>query len=83
MSEPLTIKRADVETRPEMIYREPGDDERFSHYVDQRVWSLADAIINGTPVQAQCGKWWTPTRDPQKFPVCPECQAIVDYRSRD
>jgi hypothetical protein len=23
-----------------------------------------------------CGKVWVPSRDPQKFPVCPECKEI-------
>ncbi len=78
-----TLSKDDVETRPEAIYREPGDAEKFAHYVDTRVYSLTDAMIDGTPVQALCGKMWVPTRDPAKFPVCPECQAIVDYRSRD
>jgi len=29
-------------------------------------------------VIALCGKVWIPNRDPQKFPVCPECQEIYD-----
>lgn len=78
-----TITQDDVETRPEVIYREPGDDEKFSHYVDKRVWDVTAAMVDGTAVQAQCGKWWVPTRDATKFPVCPDCQAIVDHRSRD
>jgi len=30
----------------------------------------------GTPVVALCGKVWVPSRDPQRFPVCPECKEI-------
>ena len=30
----------------------------------------------GTPVVALCGKVWVPSRAPEKFPVCPECQEI-------
>ncbi|MDN5727599.1 MAG: DUF3039 domain-containing protein, partial [Propionibacteriales bacterium] len=29
-----------------------------------------------TPVIALCGKVWVPSRDPQRFPVCPECKEI-------
>jgi uncharacterized C2H2 Zn-finger protein len=31
----------------------------------------------GTPVKALCGKVWVPSRDPEKFPICPECEAII------
>jgi Protein of unknown function (DUF3039) len=53
---------------------EPGDAERFSHYVPRN--KLMEALVNGTPVRALCGKVWTPSRDPKKFPVCPECKEI-------
>ncbi len=51
-----------------------GDHERFSHYVPKD--KLTDAMINGTPVIALCGKVWVPSRDPEKYPVCPECKKI-------
>ncbi|WP_420792951.1 DUF3039 domain-containing protein [Klebsiella pneumoniae] len=25
-----------------------------------------------------CGKKWTPGRDPEKFPVCPQCKEIYE-----
>lgn len=78
-----TLTKDDIETRPEMVYREPGDHERLAHYVDKRRFSLVDAAIAGTEVEALCGKRWIPTRDPEKFPICQQCQAIVDYRSKD
>ena len=56
--------------------REPGDSERFSHYVPKH--KLMEALVNGTPVRALCGKVWTPSRDPKKYPVCPECKEIWD-----
>jgi hypothetical protein len=49
-----------------------GDHERFSHYVPKE--SLTAALVEGTPVVALCGKVWVPSRDPQRFPVCPECR---------
>jgi hypothetical protein len=53
---------------------EEGDHERFSHYVAKE--KLTDAMVLGTPVVALCGKVWVPSRDPQRFPVCPECKEI-------
>jgi hypothetical protein len=51
-----------------------GDHERFSHYVPKD--KLMDAMVNGTPVVALCGKVWVPSRDPERYPVCPECKKI-------
>jgi hypothetical protein len=51
-----------------------GDHERFSHFVPKD--KLMDAMVNGTPVVALCGKVWVPSRDPEKYPVCPECKEI-------
>ena len=36
------------------------------------------AAVFGTPIKALCGKVWVPSRDPQKFPVCPECKEIYE-----
>ena len=55
---------------------EPGDSERFSHYVPRD--KLMDAMVNGTPVRALCGKVWTPSRDPKRYPVCPECKELYE-----
>jgi len=53
---------------------EPGDHERFSHYVKKE--QILESAITGKPVKALCGKMWTPGRDPEKFPVCPTCKEI-------
>jgi hypothetical protein len=34
--------------------------------------------VTGTPIEALCGKVWVPTRDPKKYPVCPDCQRIYE-----
>ncbi len=49
-----------------------GDHERFSHYVAKD--TLMAAMVEGAAVVALCGKVWVPSRDPQRFPVCPECK---------
>lgn len=51
-----------------------GDHERFSHYVPKD--KLTEAMVMGTPVTALCGKVWVPSRDPQKYPVCPTCKEL-------
>ncbi len=56
--------------------QEPGDHERFSHYA--RKDKITEAMVMGTPVVALCGKVWVPSRDPQRFPVCPTCKAIFE-----
>lgn len=56
--------------------QEPGDHDLFSHYV--RKEAILAATIEGTPAIALCGKQWVPTRDGQKFPVCPECHDIYE-----
>lgn len=55
---------------------EPGDHERFAHYV--RKEKILASALDGTPVVALCGKVWVPGRDPSKFPVCPVCKEIYD-----
>ncbi len=66
----LEDTRAEERTRT----TDNGDHERLSHFVPKD--KLMDAMVNGTPVVALCGKVWIPSRDPKKFPVCPECQEI-------
>ncbi len=53
---------------------EPGDHERFAHYV--RKEKILESAVSGKPVVALCGKVWVPGRDPSRFPVCPVCQEI-------
>jgi hypothetical protein len=66
------LEREQVEER----LQEPGDHERFSHYV--RKEKILESALSGEPVVALCGKVWVPGRDPKKFPVCPVCQEIYD-----
>ena len=56
--------------------QEPGDHERFAHYV--RKEKILESALSGDPVIALCGKVWVPGRDPKKFPVCPTCKEIYD-----
>ena len=55
---------------------EDGDHERFAHYVQKD--KIMESALTGKPVIALCGKVWVPGRDPEKFPVCPDCKKIYD-----
>lgn len=74
---PGSSTAVEEKTRPSF---DDGDAERFSHYVPKA--KLTDAMVNGTPVVALCGKVWVPSRNPDKFPVCPECKEIFESMKR-
>ncbi|MEY4390653.1 MAG: hypothetical protein RLZZ400_396 [Actinomycetota bacterium] len=67
---------AEGTTLTERTHFEPGDHERYSHYV--RKEKIVESAVLGTPVIALCGKTWVPGRDPEKFPICPICKEIYD-----
>jgi len=59
---------------------EAGDHERFAHYVKKD--KIVESAVLGAPIEALCGKVWIPSRDPGKFPVCPECKEIYEELPR-
>lgn len=71
---PLQKQELGTDTSTEPKLHEPGDHERFSHYV--RKEKIVESAVLGTPVIALCGKVWIPGRDPKNFPVCPACKEI-------
>jgi hypothetical protein len=68
------LEREETRTDPELS--EPGDHERFAHYV--RKEKILESAVSGDPVIALCGKVWVPGRDPKRFPVCPACKEIYE-----
>ena len=70
------LERDKVDEKINTDHFEPGDAEKFSHYVKKD--KILESAMTGLPVKALCGKMWTPTRDPEKFPVCPECKDIYE-----
>ncbi len=66
----------DTLTRERLEPTDEGDHERFSHYV--RKEKITEAMVSGKPIRALCGKKWVPSRDPEKFPICPTCKEIFD-----
>lgn len=65
-----------TEVKPALAPTDSGDHDRFSHYV--RKSDIVKATIEGVPVRAICGKVWTPSHDPEKFPTCPECKDLYE-----
>lgn len=61
---------------PPLTSHGDGDHERFAHYVLKD--KIVESAVTGTPVVALCGKVWVPNRDPKRFPVCPDCQRLLD-----
>ncbi|WP_428119732.1 DUF3039 domain-containing protein [Candidatus Poriferisodalis sp.] len=51
-----------------------GAHDRFSHYVDKV--QLTRSAVTGEAVIALCGKRWVPTREGERYPVCPACREI-------
>ena len=49
------------------------EDPKVAHYVRKR--DHMDGFIFGTKIQALCGIWFVPTRDPAGFPLCEGCTA--------
>jgi len=70
------LETAPVETTSTSPTVDEGDHDRFAHYV--RKADATRATVEGAPVRALCGKVWVPSRDPSKYPICPECKKIRD-----
>lgn len=64
---------ADLLTKPELKV-DDGDHDRFAHYVKKG--KILESAVSGKAVRALCGKKWIPSRDPEKFPICPICKEI-------
>ena len=64
----------DLLTRPEL--QDDGGHDRFAHYVKKE--KVVESAVSGKSIRALCGKKWIPSRDPEKYPVCPVCKEIYD-----
>ncbi|HEX3824426.1 MAG TPA: DUF3039 domain-containing protein [Mycobacteriales bacterium] len=71
-----TATDTDTDVWVEPVTTDHGDHERFAHYADRD--KITEAMVTGTPVVALCGKVWVPSRDPKKYPICPDCQRLFD-----
>ena len=66
---------APTETSPETSHGS-GDHDRFAHYVLKE--KIVESAVTGMPVIALCGKVWVPSRDPSRYPLCPECKRLYE-----
>jgi hypothetical protein len=65
----------DLLTRPD-FQEDDGGHDRFAHYVKKE--KVVESAVTGKVVRALCGKKWIPSRDPEKYPICPVCKEIYD-----
>jgi hypothetical protein len=71
----------EVEKTADDYRYDEGDQERFSHYAPKD--KIMEAMVEGVPLRALCGKVWVPSRDGKRFPVCPDCKRIYEEVLRD
>lgn len=70
-----TESNTDLLTRP-VLEEDDGGHDRFAHYVKKD--KIVESAVTGKAVRALCGKKWVPSRDPEKYPICPACKKIYD-----
>ncbi len=51
------------------------DEGRLAHI--GRAAEVNRAYVTGEEITALCGKRFVPTRDPDRYPICPRCSAIL------
>lgn len=65
-----------TQTDPKVSEPDTGSPDDLSHYA--RKADIARAAVTGELVTALCGVKFQPVRDPQRFPVCPRCKALLE-----
>ena len=80
LDSPLTqpgIGKSDTDTLTRPVEQEDdGGHDRFAHYIKKE--KIVESAVTGKAVRALCGKKWVPSRDPQKYPICPICKEIYE-----
>ncbi|TFB96543.1 MULTISPECIES: DUF3039 domain-containing protein [unclassified Cryobacterium] len=66
---------SDVLERTKPVTTDTGDHDTCSHYFEKT--DLDKAWIHGNPIEALCGKWDVPMKDPTRYPVCGTCKNII------
>jgi hypothetical protein len=67
----------DLLTRPsldENLQEDDGGHDRFAHYVKEREDRRIGSCNRKSGERSLCGKKWIPSRDPEKYPICPACK---------
>lgn len=52
------------------------DSPQVAHIVSKE--SHMRGYVLGETIQALCGEWFIPTRDPNKFPLCESCKEMFN-----
>lgn len=73
------FRKSAIETDSDLLTRavpeeDDGGHDRFAHYVEKD--KVVESAVTGKSVRALCGKKWIPSRDPEKYPICPTCKEI-------
>ena len=68
-----TDSNTDLLSSP-VLEEDDGGHDRFAHYVKKD--KIVESAVTGKSVRALCGKKWVPSRDPEKYPICPTCKEI-------
>jgi len=89
-----TLEKTEIDTDLDAAFRDivghdeetvfdntDGDHERFSHYVTKEDIILSATSSPPTAVFALCGKKWVPSKNPEGFPVCPECKSAYELKT--
>jgi hypothetical protein len=67
----------DAKLLPNEVTSDTDDDGRLAHI--GRAAEVNRAYVTGEEITALCGKRFVPSRDPERFPVCPRCAAILSH----
>lgn len=71
----MTLLEPDVQTVVDGAER-----DLMAHITLESPADLLAARVFGLRIRAMCGKTWVPTRDPDRYPVCPTCVEIYEKR---
>ena len=64
-----------TELRPDPVTTDTGEPE-VAHIAPAA--DVNRAYVTGEAITALCGVVFVPTRDPNRYPVCPPCKAVLD-----
>ncbi len=66
----VTESPAPVVTDPDLEPEEPS----LAHIAKRE--DVAEGYVMGTPITALCGAVFVPSRDPDRYPTCEQCEEI-------
>ena len=75
LDSPIGQSDTDTLTRP-VEQEDDGGHDRYAHYIKKE--KIVQSAVTGKAVRALCGKKWVPSRDPEKYPICPTCKEIYE-----